>query len=104
MKSKSPKDLAFDKERAKYRKQIRELDLLNRQKILEISDIKEELAKEKAKNEELQEWIERLLEYTEMSNEDFKMLLDAEKVKKETNELISEFFGIGGRFFNRDFF
>lgn len=71
-KQKSKKDIAFDKERAKYRHEIsalqreikenlREIEVLN-QKILEL----EESIREK------DEWINRILEYTELTEKDMK--------------------------------
>ena len=52
------------------------------------------------------EWIERLLEYTEISKEDLKMLIDSEKDKAEIREKLSSTLGMvelfgGGAFFNR---
>lgn len=74
--NKSAKDLAFDKERAKYKKQIRELsdDLYDKNK--EINHLKEELEESNLKITELKDWIERLLEYTELSEEDANNLRD----------------------------
>lgn len=74
-KNKSAKDLAFEKERAKYRKQIKELE----------SQLKEEKQKSlKLANDSLkicdqyrtlQDWVRRLLEYTELSEEDMKKII-----------------------------
>ena len=71
-KQKSKKDLAFDKERAKccheistlqreIRKNLREIEVLN-QKTLELG----ESIRQK------DEWINRLLEYTELTEEDMR--------------------------------
>ena len=85
-KQKSKKDLAFDRERAKYRHEIsdlqreikenlREIEILNRK----ISELEESIRKK-------DEWIKRLLEYTELSEEDMKI-----QIKKDRNmsELIN---------------
>lgn len=99
---KSKKDLAFDKERAKYRHEIsalqreikenlREIEVLN-QKILEL----EESIRQK------DDWICRLLEYTELTEEDMKKKIQKDKdvsdvleSLKNLNDLIS---GFGTRF------
>lgn len=75
----SAKDLAFEKERAKLRKKIRELEheinslqLAVMQKDNELSIIRNELSQK-------EDWIRRLLEYTELSEEDMKAIIDKEK-------------------------
>lgn len=82
-KQKSKKDIAFDKERAKYRHEIyalqreikenlREIEVLN----LEILELKESIL-------EKDEWINRLLEYTELTEEDMKKKIQNYKVASE---------------------
>lgn len=75
----SAKDLAFEKERAKFRKKIRELEheinslqLAVMQKDNELSIVRNELSQK-------EDWIRRLLEYTELSEEDMKAIIDKEK-------------------------
>lgn len=79
MTEKSAKDLAFEKERSKYKKQIKELErqiendrLLCAQKDHEIDILQSRLS-------EKEDWIKRLLEYTELSEEDMKSFLAKEK-------------------------
>lgn len=102
MKEKSKKDLAFDKERAKYRHQIRELEIQLRQKDIDIREKEERVIEVERKNAELQDWIDRLLEYTEMSKEDLKMLVEGEKTKTEVAERLNAMFKVtslfGGRY------
>lgn len=102
MKEKSKKDLAFDKERAKYRHQIRELEIQLHQKDIDIREKEEHIMAVERKNAELQDWIDRLLEYTEMSKEDLKMLVDSEKTKTEVAERLNAMFKVtslfGGRY------
>lgn len=76
---KSAKDIAFEKERAKYRKKIRELEsdisefrLAIMQKDNELNVLRNELDQKK-------DWIRRLLEYTELSEEDMKAIINKEK-------------------------
>lgn len=94
--NKSAKDLAFDKERAKYRHEIstlqreikenlRYIELLN-QKILEL----EESIRQK------DDWINRLLEYTELTEEDMR-----NQIQKDRNvsEVISHMEEMNGMIF-----
>ena len=76
---KSAKDIAFERERAKYKKRIKELEAsieesnrLLRQKESEIDSLQVKVA-------EKEDWIRRLLEYTELSEEDMKSFLAKEK-------------------------
>ena len=51
-----------------------------------------------AKCAELQEWIDRLLEYTEMSEEDMKRVIKKEKDTAEVMERVDALFGFGRKF------
>lgn len=75
----SAKDIAFEKERATYRKKIRELEQnlleLNTtlvQKEAELDALQDELSQK-------EDWIRRLLEYTELSEEEMKAVIEKEK-------------------------
>ena len=46
----------------------------------------------------LNEWVERLLEYTEISKEDLKKLIESEREKAEVRERVSATLGILGMF------
>ena len=88
----SAKDLAFDKERAKYRQKIRELEhdistlkLEVVQKECEVNSLKDEL-------QQKDDWIRRLLEYTELSEKDMKSIIEKEKV---TAEMVNRFSEVG---------
>jgi predicted RNase H-like nuclease (RuvC/YqgF family) len=92
---KSAKDLAFDKERAKYSKQIRELESQIKEKDNEICFLKYNLDQHTAKIEQQEDWINRLLEYTEMSKEDMINLINKEK---NTAKLLDNFDSISSIF------
>lgn len=74
---KSAKDLAFEKERIKYRQEIRKLSAeiekgrKENAQLYEIIREKDELLRQK------EEWIERLLAHTELSKDDLRTLLTA---------------------------
>lgn len=90
---KSAKDIAFEKERAKFRGEIRRLtDCLN-SKQKQIDKLKEAVGEKDIIISQQKEWIERLLKYTELSEEDMKKLI---KKEKKTAEIAEYFKIIGG--------
>lgn len=80
---KSAKDLAFDKERAKYNKRISELEsqLKEKEKVIVSQNKSIETGSEELYR--LRDWVRRLLEYTELSEEDMKKLINKEKKSVE---------------------
>jgi chromosome segregation ATPase len=86
---KSAKDLAFDKERAKYVKQIRELESKLKDKDNQIELLNHNYEQCLAKVEQQEDWINRLLEYTEMTEEDMKNIIDKEKTSAEVLSKLS---------------
>ena len=101
--AKSAKDIAFEKERNKLKKEIRELErqLIEKNQLLakneaEIKQREEELLQKIAEQEE---WIERLLEYTELSKEDLQEVIEGEKTKAEVANKIKQFASIGDALF-----
>lgn len=98
MSNKSAKDLAFEKERAKYRKQIRELETELKKERYEKFELKGKLVSIEEKCTELQDWIDRLLEYTEMSEDDMKAIIKKEKTSAEIIEHLKPLLDITSRF------
>lgn len=92
---KSAKDIAFDKERAKFRSEIRDLkqDISERDK--DIRRLKEIISQKENEITEKDDYIRRLLEYMEMSEEDLKKFIEKEKLEAEIIDKIS---GIGNIF------
>ena len=86
---KSAKDLAFDKERAKYNKRIRELESQLKEKDKVIDSQNESIELESEELYRLRDWVRRLLEYTELSEDDMKKLIDKEKKSVEIVEYMS---------------
>lgn len=91
---KSAKDLAFDKEREKLNKRIRELERLVREKETENKSLKEFKDKEKgqleAELEQIKDWNRRLLEYMDLSEEDMRKIIDKDKTMAEiTSSFVS---------------
>lgn len=68
----SAKDLAFNRERTKYKKRINAAYDI-------VKELEEENIELKADKAELQEWVDRLLVYTELSEDDMRRKITAEK-------------------------
>ena len=86
----SAKDIAFEKERVKFRKKIRELEhdlastkCLVMQKDDELSTLRSELSQK-------EDWIRRLLEYTELSEQDIRTIIQEEKSHEQTIKMFKE--------------
>lgn len=91
---KSAKDIAFDKERAKYRKEIRALEhdvlalrVAVMQKDNELNLLRNEL-------EQKSDWIRRLLEYTELSEDDMRTIISKEKNTASVMKMFGELSGV----------
>ena len=96
--NKSAKDIAFDKEKANFRSEIRNLKYQIEYRDKQIEELGETVRQREEELFKLNEWIERLLEYTEISKEDLKKLIENEKEKAEVREKISTKLGILGMF------
>ena len=94
MKQKSAKDIAFEKERIKFRSEIRELKSCLNTKQNKIDELNEIIREKDEIINQQKEWIERLLEYTEMSKEDLKKFIDSERDKADIVEKLSSTLGI----------
>lgn len=98
-KTKSAKDLAFDKERAKYRKEIRELNSLVSKQNINIDRLKQDIDRKDMELVEKDEWIRRLLEYMDMSEEDMRKIIQKDKTMSEFAERLSDINKMISRFF-----
>lgn len=95
---KSAKDIAFDKERAKYRKQIRELERENCSLANTVMDLNGMAQKQDEKITELQDWIERLLEYTELSEDEMRKIIQRDKDAVDAAERLKDMEKLFSRF------
>ena len=91
----SAKDKAFEKERIKYRAKIRELECKILNQYTEIEELKEQLEEKEKELLKKEDWIERLLTYTELSEEDMKRILQSEKDKVKVMEAFTSFIEVG---------
>ena len=91
---KSAKDIAFDKERHRLCSEIKGLEALVAQRDKQLIELQEIIHQKDAELTEAKDWIERLLEYTEMSKEDMRNILTSEKDKAEIQERLKTSLGI----------
>lgn len=102
--NKSAKDIAFDKERKKFRKEIRNLQYQIMDLDNQIKELNEVIFERENELQQQAEWIDRLLEYTEISKEDLQKLIEIEKDKAEIRERVSTTLGIIGMIGGKTFF
>ena len=86
---KSAKDIAFEKERCQYKKKIRELDQCLAKRKAEAENLKQRVDALESENARLQDWVDRLIEYTEMIESDKDIAKVVQLAEKMMN--ISEF-------------
>lgn len=97
MEQRSAKDIAFDKERAKYRQAIRKEQQEYRKLLLVNRELKERIEILESQKREKDEWIERLLTYTELDYETVaELILLAYESEKESLKLKQSLNGIFG--------
>lgn len=87
---KSKKDIAFDKERAKYRHEINDLQRTISNQLVEISNLSKRISELEDSVRQKDEWIHRLLEYTELSEEDMRKQIKKDKNISEVLEHIND--------------
>lgn len=98
-KTKSAKDIAFDKERTEYRKEIRELNSMIIKQRIDIDKLKQDIDRKDMELLEKDEWIRRLLEYMDMSEEDMRKIIQKDKTMAESAERLSDINKMVSRFF-----
>lgn len=83
---KSAKDIAFDKERAKYRSEMRNLQYQIDCKDKQIKELVETVYQREDELLKQEDWINRLLEYMDLSKQDMKRIIEKEKQRTEIAE------------------
>ena len=94
---KSAKDVAFDKERSKFRSEIRKLQYEIKNKNAEISELKLALSQKENEITEKDDWIHRLLKYMDLSEDDLRRFIAKEKMECTVIKSISDI----GKMFSR---
>ena len=98
---KSKKDLAFDKERAKYRHEISDLQREIKEKLREIEVLNQKILELEEIIRRKDEWIHRLLEYTELTEEDMRNQIQKDRSVSEVINHIEEMSSMICGFCNR---
>ena len=98
MKNKSSKDLAFDRERAKYRHEISTLQREIKENLREIEVLNQKILELEGSIRQKDDWIRRLLEYTDLTEEDIRNQIQKDRSisevinrMKEMNDIIGHF-------------
>lgn len=101
-KQKSKKDLAFERERAKYRHEISDLQREIKENLCEIEVLNKKISELEESIRQKDEWIERLLKYTELTEEDMKNQIQKDRSVSEVvnhiEEMSNMICGFGKRF------
>lgn len=101
-KQKSKKDLAFDRERAKYRHEISNLQRESKENLRKIEAMNQKISELEESIREKDEWINRLLEYTELTEEGMKNQIQKDRGVSEVinhmEEINNIIFGFGKRY------
>lgn len=95
---KSAKDLAFERERAKLREEIRELERENASLSLTLTERNVDIQKAEEEIRQLKDWVQRLLEYMDMPEEEMRKRIENERVKDKMLDTLGEFGQIFRRF------
>lgn len=75
----SAKDIAFEKERMEFRSEIKHLKKSLNEQQIQMNALNEIIRQQEMTILEQTDWINRLLEYTELSETDMKMKIQREK-------------------------
>lgn len=97
-KQKSKKDLAFERERAKYRHEISDLQREIKENLCEIEVLNQKIFELEGSIRQKDEWIKRLLEYTELTEEDMRNQIQKDRSVSEIINHMEEMNGIIGHF------
>ena len=91
---KSKKDLAFDRERAKYRHEISSLQREIKENLREIEVLNQKILELEESIRQKDEWIRRLLEYTDLTEEDMRNQIQKDRSVSEVINHIEEMSGM----------
>lgn len=96
--TKGAKDLAFDKERIKFRKEINRLtETINRNDDY-IVTLQRTIKSRDSEIEQLKDWINRMLEYCNMSKEDLQKIISNAEKESDVLEKLGVFTKYLGKF------
>lgn len=87
---KSAKDIAFEKERVKFRSTINQQKSELAKRDCEIRELKELNQTLKSQLEEKEDWIQRLLEYMDLTKEEFEQLKEEKNIEETFNDAMRQ--------------
>lgn len=96
--NKSAKDIAFEKERIKFRKDIKDLEEKLHQSKIKVANLNQTLQDKDSEIERLNDWIARLLEYMNLSEEDMKKIIQKDKDMATIVQNIMPMFSLIGKY------
>lgn len=100
--NKSSKDLAFDRERAKYRHEISNLQRESKENLRKIEAMNQKISELEESIRQKDDWIRRLMEYTDLTEEDMRNQIQKDRSISEVinhmEEMNNMIFGFGRRF------
>lgn len=99
MNNKSAKDIAFERERMKLQRQKRGAEEQIRDRDKTIKSLMDKISELENVVVQKDEWIERLLEYTELTKEDLKIKIEKDKASAEALKTFNSLMGLCGRFY-----
>lgn len=97
---KSAKDMAFEKERAKFRQRIRELEREVKEEKIRTYQLENVINSKDEEIDELKDWIDRLLGYMDLSEDEMKNIIKAEKAKADFIHNFTGMSSIFGKYFH----
>lgn len=93
----SAKDIAFEKERVKFRSEIRKLNECLNVKDKQIAELRDTVLEREETIRLQDEWISRLLEYRELSKDDLQKLIKSVNGDMKIREKIVSSLGVIGK-------
>lgn len=94
----SAKDKAFEKERCKFRKEIHERDILIQNLRSELQTKSSQIQELESKIMEQKEWIERLLEYMDIPDDQRKLVLQQKELETDISQTLNRIFRFASTF------
>lgn len=89
----------FEKRKCEYERKIKYLSTELEESKHEALEYKRLYESVSGENEQLKAWIERLLEYTELSMDDIKQACEKDKRMGEAVKIMSTLFKLGGAYY-----
>lgn len=97
---KCAKDIAFEKERVKFRREIKALQNQVRERDIQIQELHSQMKSLESVISEKEDWIQRLLEYMDLDRQDASLMIKTEAAAEES-KLMEDLIHTFGMFFEK---